>query len=113
MIAIMASASFSCSLLGRDRELAAVRAELAAAAAGSTAPAQLLPYAAYRLAVTLLEHSQRVAAQSRAHAARDRAQQIGCGLIVRRVDEFLAQAGLAGRLSPAAIRLRSDTEFVE
>ncbi|NQX14057.1 AAA family ATPase [Microbacteriaceae bacterium VKM Ac-2855] len=75
----------------------------ATAASAATAPAQLQPYAGVRLAEALAARGDRLGAADAALAARERAEEIGVGLITRRADTLLrrlhapdAQAPLAG-----------------
>ncbi|HEY5222135.1 MAG TPA: AAA family ATPase [Microbacteriaceae bacterium] len=66
------------------------------AAQEPVAPAQLWPYATFRLARALLAHADRQGAHTQAKAARERAEAIGCGLIVQHIDILLERAGLTG-----------------
>jgi DNA-binding CsgD family transcriptional regulator/tetratricopeptide (TPR) repeat protein len=59
--------------------------------------AQLWPYAAYRLALAYAENGDRAGAEQWAHAARDRAGEIGAVLYVQRADDLMKDAGLTAR----------------
>ncbi|MET0672810.1 MAG: AAA family ATPase [Microbacterium pygmaeum] len=63
------------------------------ATAEAVAPAQLLPYAQFRLAEALANAGDRAGARAAAHAARDRAESIGMGLIVDSVTELERRVG--------------------
>jgi DNA-binding CsgD family transcriptional regulator/tetratricopeptide (TPR) repeat protein len=70
------------------------------AAEGPESVAQLWPYAAYRLARASAEAGDRTAAEKWARATRDKAEQIGALLYVRRSDDLLKNAGLTPRGAP-------------
>lgn len=68
--------------------------EAVEAVSTSIAPVHLLPYARLRLAESYAAHGDRVAAVDAASAARDRADELGLGLIVRAVDDLRERAVL-------------------
>ena len=66
------------------------------AARSSVAPAQLAPYAAFRLAEALANAGDRTGARAAAHTAHEWAESIGMGLIVDDVTELERRVGAAG-----------------